>query len=68
MLLLCGCSSTNSVDKETYDLFVTYQQKIGVTCLKYIENDSKLSSREKNTIKNFNRLYIRKLSELKVIK
>lgn len=65
--IFCGCSSVNQVDKETYNLLINYQEKIGKRCINYIENDETLSTRDKNTIKNYDRLFTRKLLEMKVI-
>ena len=49
--LFSGCTSTtNTLDKETYEQFVNYHETIGKKCIEYINNDSTISGRTKNTL------------------
>lgn len=50
LLILCfGCRQINTIDKETYDQLVNYHESIGKKCIEYINNDSSLNARSKNT-------------------
>ena len=66
LIFITGCSSVNKVDKETYNILVTYRQKVGNKCIEYINSDNTMSTRDKETFKTYYRLYDQSISNLKV--
>lgn len=64
--LMTGCASINTMDRESYNALMTYRQKIGSKFNDYLENDAKMSSREKNTYKSYERMYDRTLSNIEI--
>lgn len=66
VLFLSGCATSESINRETYNLLVSYQQELGKKCLKYMVSDTNLSARDKNGIKNYDRLYTNMLSTIKI--
>ena len=50
LMILTSCVQVNTVDQETYDQLMNYHEKIGKKCIVYINNDSSLSPRTKNTL------------------
>lgn len=66
MVFLSGCATNESINRETYNLLVSYQQNLGKKCLNYIVSDTNLTARDKNAIKNYDRLYTNMLSTIKI--
>ena len=50
LVLLTGCSSINTVDKETYQSLETGIQILNKDFLEYVKNDKNISERTKLTI------------------
>lgn len=67
-ICFCGCSTINEVDEETYNALVTYHETVGVKCFMYIESDTTISNRTKNTFKTHDRNYKNAISNLKIKK
>lgn len=60
-----GCSSSR-LTKSEYDTFNDYVNIVGEKCMIYIENDDKMSTREKNVYKTRHRLVKEQLTEIDV--
>lgn len=51
MLFITGCSSTYKIEKTKFDDIEIYVEETGTKYLNYVNNDSSLSKRDKNTLK-----------------
>jgi len=65
-MLLVGCRSVNTVDRETYEALITYRDTIGRGFNNYMENDRNITPREKNVYKTYERYYDIAIMNLKV--
>ena len=64
-IICSGCSSSRLTKRE-YDTFNDYVNIVGEKCMIYIENDDKMSTREKNVYKTRHRLVKEQLNEIDV--
>ena len=64
-IICSGCSSSRLTKRE-YDTFNDYVNIVGEKCMIYIENDDKMSIREKNVYKTRHRLVKEQLNEIDV--
>lgn len=62
-IICSGCSSSRLTKRE-YDTFNDYVNIVGEKCMIYIENDDKMSIREKNVYKTRHRLVKEQLNEI----
>ena len=62
-IICSGCSSSRLIKRE-YDTFNDYVNIVGEKCMIYIENDDKMSIREKNVYKTRHRLVKEQLNEI----
>ena len=65
-IICSGCSSSSRLTKSEYDTFNDYVNIVGEKCMIYIENDDKMSIREKNVYKTRHRLVKEQLNEIDV--
>ena len=63
-IICSGCSSSSRLTKSEYDTFNDYVNIVGEKCMIYIENDDKMSIREKNVYKTRHRLVKEQLNEI----
>ena len=64
-IICSGCSSSRLTKRE-YDTFNDYVNIVGEKCMIYIENDNKMSTREKYIYKTRHRLVKEQLNEIDV--
>ena len=64
-IICSGCSSSRLTKRE-YDTFNDYVNIVGEKCMIYIENDDKMSTREKYIYKTRHRLVKEQLNEIDV--
>lgn len=49
IMMLTSCTYVNTIDKEIYEELLNYHETIGKKCIEYVNNDSSLNARSKNT-------------------